>query len=247
MQRPKRRWLRAAAKHHSQAPQRLRNHPLYGLPSTTQLSPSSRSARQICYRLSDLNQHVFCAFSSRTPFWLTMLPMPQLSWITPKPGLPPAHLQLTRKKRVCLLTLVCGQRRHVYQAACWIARQAIASMLLRGGCPVLASRRACVRPDLQHASCSNGPRSRCRPQVARPTRSQPRCRDMARHSTADDAVSGQDSSGSNSQVQRAQLVSSDDTNLLQTALAAAIANEDYQLASQLRDRLQEVRQELWAG
>lgn len=45
-------------------------------------------------------------------------------------------------------------------------------------------------------------------------------------------------------MQRAQLLSSDDTNLLQTALAAAIANEDYQLASQLRDRLQEVRQEL---
>lgn len=67
---------------------------------------------------------------------------------------------------------------------------------------------------------------------------------MARRSTADDAASGQDSSGSSSQVQRAQLLSSDDTNLLQTALAAAIANEDYQLASQLRDRLQEVRQEL---
>lgn len=67
---------------------------------------------------------------------------------------------------------------------------------------------------------------------------------MTLHSAADDAASGQDSSGSSSQVQRAQLLSSDDTNLLQTALAAAIANEDYQLASQLRDRLQEVRQEL---
>lgn len=172
--------------------------------------------------------------------------MPQASWIMPRR--PVCHLDTcTRKNRVCLETLVCGQRRRVQQVPCWIARQAIASMLLRGGCPVLASRRACVRPDLQHTSCLHGPRSRCRPQVARPTRSQPRCRDMTLHSAADDAASSQDSSGSSSQVQRAQLLSSDDTNLLQTALAAAIANEDYQLASQLRDRLQEVRQELCKG
>ena len=37
------------------------------------------------------------------------------------------------------------------------------------------------------------------------------------------------------------LPSVDDTNLLQTALAAAIGAEDYKLASAIRDRLEQVR------
>ena len=90
MQRPKRLWLWAAAKHRSQAPQHLRSHPLYGLPLTTRSSPSSKLARRICCHWSDSSAQKSACSLYRTPFWLTMLPMPQLSWITPRsPVLPP--------------------------------------------------------------------------------------------------------------------------------------------------------------